>query len=199
MTFSLIYIKRVSILVKYIMGSRNSTSTPKDEYFKEEVKENSKIFDCNTVLGVDLDNLEEFMESIFSEEVPEDFKDSMKKKIRIIKFSDKADNFKGKNNQTGLDSNHFECGDETHYFFFIAEKKDNKMDISYKFFVGKATILKAYTKTKGKKIVDKRIQYKEKLTEIVNNPLGANKLKLIKDELKESLLSERRNLLLSSE
>ena len=70
------------------------------------------------------------MDSIFSEEVQKDFQDSMKNKIRVIRFSDKADNFKGIDNQTGLDSNTFECGDETHYFFFIAEKKGNKMDIS---------------------------------------------------------------------
>ena len=110
------------------MGS--TSSTPNEEYHKEEVKENSRIFDCNTVLGVDLSKLEEFMDSIFSEEVPKDFQDSMKNIIRVIRFSDKADNFKGIDNQTGLDSNTFECGDETHYFFFIAEKKGNKMDIS---------------------------------------------------------------------
>ena len=62
------------------MGSNNST--PKQEYFKEEIKENSQIFDYITVFGVEINKLEEFMDSIFSEEVPKDFQDSMKNKIR---------------------------------------------------------------------------------------------------------------------
>ena len=64
------------------------------------------------------------MDSIFSEEVPKDFQDSMKNIIRVIRFSDKADNFKGIDNQTGLDSNTFKCGDETHYFFSLLRRKE---------------------------------------------------------------------------
>ncbi len=80
------------------MGS--NSSTPTETYHKEEVKENTRIFDCNTVLGVDLSKLEEFMDSIFSSEVPKDFQDNMKSKIRVIRYSDKADNFKGTKKQT---------------------------------------------------------------------------------------------------
>jgi hypothetical protein len=176
------------------MGSNNST--PQKKYFNEEIKENSQIFDCNTVLGVEINKLEEFMDSIFSEEVPKDFQDAMKKKIRVIRYSDKADNFKGKDNQTGLESNSFECNDETHYFFFIAEKKENKMDISYKFFVGKGAIIKAFTMIGKKKIVDTSKNYKEKLKEVVNNPLCTGKIYLIKEELRKNLLIERKNNLL---
>ena len=177
------------------MGS--NSSTPSETYHKEEVKENTRIFDCNTVLGVDLSKLEDFMDSIFSSEVPKDFQENMKSKIRVIRYSDKADNFKGTNNQTGLDSNKYECGDETHYFFFIAEKKGNKMDISYKFFVGKASIIKAYKEIKGKKILDDKKKYKEILEEVVDNPLSEKKqgLNLIKEELGKNLITERKNLL----
>jgi len=77
------------------MGSKSSkSSSTKEQYFKEEIKECSRIFDCNTVLGIDLNYLEEFMDSIFSEEVPKDFSEAMKNKIRVIKYSDKADNFR---------------------------------------------------------------------------------------------------------
>lgn len=176
------------------MGSQSSN---KEKHFDEEIKDNLRFADCNTALGIDLENLEEFMESIFSDEVPKNFKDSMKEKIRIIKMSDKVDNFNGKNNQTGLDSNSFVCNDETHYFYFIAERKGNKMDISYTFFVGKAAIKKAYTITNGKKMVDKNINYRRRLKEVVNNPLERNKNQ-IKQELRNSLLEERKNSLLTN-
>ena len=179
------------------MGSQENKEN-KEKHFNEEVKDNSRIIDRNTALGVDLENLEEFMDSIFLDEVPEEFKDAMKKKIRVIKYSDKADNFKGKDNQSGLDSNSFVCNGETHYFYFIAEKKDNKMDISYTFFVGKVAIEKAYTITKGEKKVDKNINYRKRLKEVINNPLEKNDMKLIKQELKDNLIEERKNNLLKN-
>lgn len=181
------------------MGSKSSK--PSKQRFDEEVKDNSRIIDCNTALGVDLDRLEEFMDSIFPDEVPKKFQNSMKKKIRNIRFSDRADNFKGNDNQSGLESNSFECNDETQYFYFIAEKKNNnKMDISYIFFVGKAAIKKAYTITNGEKIVDNNINYKERLKEVVNNPLclEKNDTKQIKQKLINNLTEERKNNLLTN-
>ena len=123
------------------------------------------------MLAVEINNLEEFMDSIFEdEEIPREFAESMKKKIRAIKFSKQVDNFKEKDNQDGLNANSFVCNSVNHYFFFIAEKtEENKMDISYKFFVGKASILKAFKICNGKKrIVDQN--YKAKLEEVMNNP-----------------------------
>ncbi len=174
------------------MGSSNcSSNSNQNQTFKEEIKENSRIFDCNTVIGVDLNHLEEFMDTIFTDEVPKNFSDSMKRKIRVIKISDRADNFKGKEDQTGLESDSFECNQETHYFFFIAEKKENKMDISYKFFVGKAAILKAYEIIKGKKkVIDKN--YKHRLKEVVNNPLCLESQNTIKTELLNNIANEKK-------
>ena len=174
------------------MGSSNNSSNS-EQTFKEEIKENSQIFDCNTAIGVDLNHLEEFMDTIFTDEVPKKFSDSMKDKIRVIKICDRADNFKGKENQTGLESDSFECNQETHYFFFIAEKKENKMDISYKFFVGKAAILKAYEIIKGKKkVIDKN--YKYRLKEVVNNPLCLESQNTIKTELLNNIANEKKLL-----
>ena len=58
------------------MGSSNNSSNS-EQTFKEEIKENSQIFDCNTVIGVDLNHLEEFIDSIFTDEVPKNFSNSM--------------------------------------------------------------------------------------------------------------------------
>ncbi len=61
------------------MGSNSSSQSEK--FYKEEIKENSRIFNCNTVLGVEINHLEEFMDSIFEEEeIPREFAESMKKK-----------------------------------------------------------------------------------------------------------------------
>ena len=184
------------------MGSSDSKNKQDQEdfndeqHFKEEIKENSSVFDCNTVLGVDINHLEEFMDSIFSEEVPKNFIESMKGKLRVIKYSDRADNFKGKDNEKGLDSNSFVCNNETHYFFFIAEKKENKMDISYKFFCGKAEILKAYKIIRGKKILEEKGSnyYQYKLKELVNNPLQRESIDSIKTALLENISTERKLL-----
>ena len=47
-----------------------------------------------------------------------------------------------------------------------------------------------------KKIVDTSKNYKEKLKEVVNNPLCTGKIYLIKEELRKNLLVERKNNLL---
>jgi len=174
------------------MGSKSSSV---EEYVKEEIKDNSSVFESNTVLGVNLDHLEEFMDSIFSKEVPKEFSEDMKSKLRVIKYSDRADNFKGKDNDTGLDSNSFQCNNETHYFFFIAEKKDKKMDISYKFFCGKAEILKAYKIINGKKKLEEKNTnyYKNRLKEAVKNPLKDD-TNIIRNALLDNISTERKRL-----
>ena len=134
------------------------------------------------------------MDSIFSEEVSNDFSDAMKNKLRVIKFSDRADNFKGKDIDTGLDSNSFKCNNISHYFFFIAEKKENKMDISYKLFCGRVEIYKAYDINKGERKIDNKNvnYYRYKLKEIVNNPLCLESIESIKKDLWTNILNERK-------
>ena len=175
------------------MGSSDSS----EQHFKDEITENSRVFESNTVLGVDINHLEEFMDSIFSDEVPKKFSDNMKESLRNIRYADRASNFRGKDNDTGLDSNSFKCNNETHYFYFIAERKENKMDISYKFFCGKAEISKAYKIIKGKKILEenKGVNYKSKLKEVVDNPLQKETLEAIKTALLENISKERKLLL----
>ena len=168
-----------------------------EEHHNEEIKENSRVFDCNTVLGVEISHLEEFMDTIFSDEVPKDFSDAMKDKIRVLKYSSRADNFKGKDKDTGLESNSFVCNNITHYFFFIAEKKENKIDISYKFFCGKAELIKAYDIIKGKKKVV-ITDYRRRLHQIVNNPLCLENTDTIRKALWSNILTERKNNLLTN-
>ncbi len=111
---------------------------------------------------------------------------------RILSFIE-SENFKRKEDQTVLESDSFECNQETHYFFFIAEKKENKTDISYKFFVVKAAILKAYEIIKGKKkVIDKN--YKHRLKEVVNNPLCLESQNTIKTELLNNIANEKKLL-----
>ena len=177
------------------IGLMSSKSFSKiNQHFKEEIIDNSRIYNCNTVLGVDINHLEEFMDSIFSEEVSNDFSDAMKSKLRVIKFSDRADNFKGKDIDTGLDSNSFKCNNISHYFFFIAEKKENKMDISYKLFCGRVEIYKAYDINKGERKIDNKNvnYYRYKLKEIVNNPLCLESIESIKKDLWTNILNERK-------
>ena len=138
------------------------------------------------------------MDSIFPQEVPKNFMDDMKNKLRVIKICDRADNFKGKENTSGLESESFESNIVSHYFFFIAEKIENKMDISYKFFCGNAKIQKAYDIISGKKKVDNTINYTFKLKEIVNNPLCIENTETMRKALYTNILIERKNKFLEN-
>ena len=122
----------------------------------------------------------------------------MKNKLRVIKICDRADNFKGKENTSGLESESFESNIVSHYFFFIAEKIENKMDISYKFFCGNAKIQKAYDIIRRKKKVDNTINYTFKLKEIVNNPLCIENTETMKKALYTNILIERKNKFLEN-
>ncbi len=117
------------------MGSTNSVD--------RSLVKSMSISEKDATLGLELDHLDDYIESIFPENFNSVFKTEIKKKLDIIKCSGQK--------TTGTDNVKFDrvhniMSDEFYSFMFsyIKNKADKTIDIAYQIITGKIDVAKAY-------------------------------------------------------
>jgi len=117
------------------MGAPNSVD--------RSLVKNMSISEKDVTLGLELDHLDDYIESIFPENFNSVFKTEIKKKLDIIKWSGQKTT--GSNNVI-LDRVHNIMSDEFYSFMFSYRKNkaDKTIDIAYQIITGKIDVAKAY-------------------------------------------------------
>ena len=167
------------------MGAKTTYET-----FTSKKSEHLEPKNKDVVIGIPIKNVDEVISDILPNEIPENLRESLFKKMSIMKYADKICKelycLKSKNNESNM------CGIR-YYLVFLSEKKDDAhVNFAYYFLYEKNVIDKKYVlKKKGDKILSKT--YIDELDEI-NKLFGAGKTKEILEEINNNMINARKEL-----
>ena len=141
----------------------------------------------DVVFGIPVEKVDEVISGILPNEIPEKLRESLFKKMSIMKYAKK--NFKelycleSKNNESNMYGIRY-------YLVFLSERKDdNTVNFAYYFLYEKNVIDKKYVlKKKGDKILSKT--YIDELDEI-NKLFGGGKTKEFLEEINNNMIKAR--------
>ena len=167
------------------MGAKTTYET-----FTSKKSEHLEPKTNDIVVGIPKKDVDEVIRYILPNEVPENLRESLFKKMSIMKYAKKIFkelyHLESKNNESNM------CGIR-YYLVFLSEKKDDDtINFAYYFLYEKNVIDKKYVlKKKGDKILSKT--YIDELDEI-NKLFGAGKTKEFLEEINNNMINARKEL-----
>jgi hypothetical protein len=164
------------------------------QHIDKRVIKSSSVSEKDVTIGLPKDKLDEYVDTIFPEEMKESFKKEIKKKIKVRLFGEKDKIISSSpisQDTYGVDQNIIGEDFYIFVFFFLNNKNDNTFDLAYQFITGTVEVAKAYNYKKflffeyGKKYEEIPVGYSNFLKENFN---------VSPDDIKQYLLEEKKFL-----